>query len=342
MAKRLSIVTIGGGTGSPIVLKSLVKAGLSNISAISASMDSGGKTGIIRSDERDRVIAISDLLRNLLALISQKQNHKIQVAKFTEIVGFIDGRNRNLGYTIYYALLEKHHNDFLAVQKDLESLLGIKFNGTAIPVTLESSNISFKTHAGKCFTGEHELDRQSMSTNQITKIWLEPQVKATPESILAIQNASHIIFCPGSLFGSVIANFLPRGITEALANSHAKKIVISNLVSDRNQTHEFSPLDYFKLFAKYTKTTKPFDYFVTPNLTRQEFDRRYPQISQNYASEHSHFLGWDEKELATLTKLNITPIQAPIFSITSHMNRVRHAIPPLSNILTQILQSNKN
>ena len=59
------IVTIGGGTGAPVIVQALLQAGYQNISCLCASMDSGGKTGIIRSDERDQVIAISDLLPEL-------------------------------------------------------------------------------------------------------------------------------------------------------------------------------------------------------------------------------------------------------------------------------------
>ena len=47
------IVTIGGGTGAPIITQALLLSGFKNLSCIAASMDSGGRTGIIRSDERD-------------------------------------------------------------------------------------------------------------------------------------------------------------------------------------------------------------------------------------------------------------------------------------------------
>ena len=49
----MKIVTIGGGTGAPIILRALIKAGFEQIDAISAAMDSGGQTGVIRSDERE-------------------------------------------------------------------------------------------------------------------------------------------------------------------------------------------------------------------------------------------------------------------------------------------------
>ncbi len=335
------IVTFGGGTGSPAVLKALVLSGFSDIQAVCASTDSGGRTGIIRSDERDQVIAISDLLRNLLALISDRQNHQKQVAAFTDMAGFVDGRSRNLGYTLYYALLEKYSGDFLKVQDHLEKLLSIKFHGTAIPITLKSANICFSTSNGQKFYGEHELDRQTLSTNTITRIWLDRRVTATPQSIKSIAGASHIIYSPGSLYGSVLVNFLPQGVSTALKASKAKKILITNLVSNRNQTHRFSPLDYWNLFRKYTRLKKPFDYIIIPNLTEKEFDFKYPQVAGTYATEHSHFLGWSDKELRPLDSLGIKYISADIFSITSHLNRIRHDPQKLAPVLKAIIRNNK-
>src|SRR3989338_7737610 len=97
------IVTIGGGTGAPVIVQALLQAGYENISCLCASMDSGGKTGIIRSDERDQVIAISDLLKNLIALIPSIGYHQEKPAcrqagirAFIDLVSFIDGRQRNL------------------------------------------------------------------------------------------------------------------------------------------------------------------------------------------------------------------------------------------------------
>lgn len=331
------IVTIGGGTGAPVVIQSLLAAGYKNISCICASMDSGGKTGVIRSDERDHVIAISDLLRNLLALISSK-NHISNIQAFTDLVSYIDGRQRNLGYTIYYALLEKYENDYLKVQEHLEKLLGVQFSGRAIPVTVNSSNIFFKTKNKSIFKGEHELDKQSMSKNMITKIWIDPQVNATREAIKAIENATHIIFCPGSLYGSIISNFLPKGIKTALRKTKAKKILITNLVSNRNQTHNFTPVNYLKIFQKYTRLKKPFDYFVCPSISQKRFDAKHKEVANNYALEHSHFHGWSKKVLKNFEKIHhIKVARSNIISITPHLNRLRHSPKELSQILKKII-----
>jgi uncharacterized cofD-like protein len=331
------IVTLGGGTGAPIIIQALLKANLKNLSCICASMDSGGKTGMIRSDERDQVIAISDLLRNLIALISSN-NHKKNISAFTDLVSFVDGRQRNLGYIIYYALLEKYNNNFLKVQKHLENLLGIKFDGTAIPVTTDSSNLCFKTQNGSIFRGEHELDKQTMSKNTISNLWLDPQVQATPEAISAIKSADFLIYCPGSLYGSILSNCLPKGIKEALKETKARKILITNLVSNRNQTHKITPVKYLKIFKKYTGLEKPIDIFICPDISQKSFERRYPKIKTAYADEHSHFLGWTKEELKEASDKGIKVLSSNIISITAHLNRLRHNPNKLAKVFQEIIK----
>ncbi|KKU33412.1 hypothetical protein A3K29_05285 [Candidatus Collierbacteria bacterium RIFOXYB2_FULL_46_14] len=334
---KTRIVTIGGGTGAPVIIQALLQAGFTDLSCICASMDSGGKTGIIRSDERDQVIAISDLLRNLLALITSA-NHKKNISAFTDMVSFVDGRQRNLGYTIYYALLEKYQNNFLRVQEHLEELLGIRFGGTAIPITTDSSNLYFKTKAGQIFRGEHELDKQSMSKNTITKLWLDPKVQASPEAIRAIKTAKYIIYCPGSLYGSILSNFLPDGIKKALKASKAKKILITNLVSNRNQTHHFTPRKYLHIFQKYTGLKKPFNILLAPKQSKMRFNRLHPKIAASYACEHSHFLGWSSKKLRGLSRHHIKVVTSNTISITPQLNRLRHDPTKLAKILKKIIK----
>jgi len=331
------IVTIGGGTGAPIITQALLLAGYKNLSCIAASMDSGGKTGIIRSDERDQVIAISDLLRTLISLISSN-NHQKNIKAFTNLVSFTDGRQRNLGYTIYYALLEMYHDDFIKVQDHLENLLGIKFDGTVIPVTTDSSNICFETKNGTVFHGEHELDKQSMSKNTITDLWLDPDVPATPQAINAIEQADYLIYCPGSLYGSVISNFLPIGIKEALKVSKAQKILVTNLVSNRNQTHHFTPEKYLKVFRHFTDLKKPFDYIISPDITQKAFEKKYSKVAKSYALEHSHFLSWTRKDLKTATQKGIKILTSDIISITPQLSRLRHDPKKLSKVFKSIIK----
>jgi len=333
----MKIVTIGGGTGAPIVLRALIKAGFSQIDAISAAMDSGGQTGVIRSDERDQVIAVSDLLRNLLALTPPQSNHLNNVTAFNEIISFIDGRNRNLGYTIYYALLEKYDNDYLQVQRTLEQLLDLQFLGRAIPVTSQPATICFETEGGFVYTGEHELDRYSMSQDMVANVWIQPLVPATPSAIESIMQASHIIYCPGSIYGSVIANLLPKGVTRALKQSSAKKILISNLVSVRNETHHFMPEDYWRLFQKYTQLDQPFQVMIVPDRSRVAFEEECDDIAAHYAKHHSHFLGWTEDELSVIRDRGVQLERCDHYSLTQQFSRLRHDSDKLAKVLKQVV-----
>ena len=331
------ITTIGGGTGAPTILKALVSADFDDIKAVSAAMDSGGKTGVIRSDERDKVIAISDLLRNLIALIPNHTDSQ-KINSFIQLLSYIDGRNRNLGYRIYYSLLEKYDNSFLKVQKHFEDLIEIKFAGTAIPITLKPTNLKFSTQSGQNFHGEHELDRLSMSKNSVTKVWLEPQVKASPQALEAIKEAQYLIYCPGSLYGSVIANFLPKGVKSALKASQAHKILITNLTSTRNQTHRFTPTDYLNIFQKYTQLEKPFDTIIAPDTTFQQFEKKHPQAAKIYAREHSYFLGWPDSEFKPLKDMGIKIKKQDLYSITPKFHRLRHNPKKLQKLLSKILK----
>ncbi|MBN1992879.1 MAG: YvcK family protein [Anaerolineae bacterium] len=331
------IVTIGGGTGAPTVLQALIRAGFSDINAICAATDSGGQTGVIRSDERDQVIAISDLLRNLLALTPPESSQMDNVGIFREIINFSDGRNRNLGYTIYYALLEKYDNDYLQVQRSLERLLGIQFMGCAIPATSQSATICFQSESGNIYHGEHELDRYSMSQDMIDRVWIEPLVSASPGVIEVIMQATHIVYCPGSMYGSVIANLLPKGVTKALEQTTAKKIFISNLVSVRNETHNFTPEDFWHLFQTYTGLDRPFAVMVVPDLSKAEFENRYTTIAGHYAKYHSYFLGWTAEELRPMQERGVELEMGDHYSLTQQFNRLRHDPLKLAKILQRVI-----
>jgi uncharacterized cofD-like protein len=178
-----------------------------------------------------------------------------------------------------------------------------------------------------------------MSKNLITNIWIEPQVSGSYEAIKALQNATHIIFCPGSLYGSIISNFLPKGIKTALKKSNAKKILVTNLVSNRNQTHLFTPQKFLKTFQKYTHLHKPFDYLVCPRISQKKFENKYPMVAENYSLEHSHFHGWSKKSLEKFEKrYDIKVARSDIISITPHLNRLRHNPQKLSQVLKKIIK----
>jgi len=329
----VKITTIGGGTGAPSVLRALALAQFTGISAVTASMDSGGKTGHIRTGERDRVIAMSDLIRSMLAMIPPEQNHSTPIRLFTEMMNYVDGRGQNLGYSITYGMMEKYDNDYKQVQQHFAEMLGIGLIGLAIPVTLESTHICFQTQSGAVHKGEHLLDELSMSPDSVTGFWLEPEVTATQGAIQAVTDADWLIFCPGTMYGSVLPNCLPSGMKEAFASSKAKTLVIPNLTSDRNQTHKITADEYVQRIEDCSG--KPVDLLLCADTSGRTFQKLYPQVVQNYQTEYSHYINWSQTQVARLP--HTQTIRADIMDITP-LGRIRHSSEKMADVLDLIIR----
>src|SRR5438105_1514603 len=131
-----SVVTIGGGTGTPVTNRALLEAGVPYIHSIITMMDNGGLTGKMRTDSQGRQLAYSDFLRALLSLIPLEKTNSEQVAALNRI---LTRRNENeqTGYTILSKLFDATQGGFDQAQDDLEQLLVLKLQGRVIPVTLE-------------------------------------------------------------------------------------------------------------------------------------------------------------------------------------------------------------
>ncbi len=262
MKNNLKICTIGGGSGMPIINKALVRAGFQNIYPIVTTFDSGGDTGRMRTDERGRILAFSDYWRALISLWDDGKQKEI----WEEMLRYRDGRGRNFGNTFFQFLSEKNVN-LGKVDNLFCKLTGAKIKGKVIPISLESSNICFKTMSGKFYKGENFIDELRMSKDIINEIWLEPKVKANIDAINIFNTADLIILGPGTIFGSVLPNFLPKGMVEAFNKSKAKKIFMVNIFSPANETKTASQTEYIKIFEKYLNNNHPFDLVLMADLS---------------------------------------------------------------------------
>lgn len=281
MKTDLKICTIGGGSGMPIVNRSLVKAGFKNIKSIVTTFDSGGDSGRLRTDERGKVLAFSDYWRALISLWSDGKQKDL----WQEMLRYRDGRGRNFGNTFFQFLSEKE-GDLSKVDSLFSSLTQAKLSGEVIPVSLKPANICFQTMSGKKYIGEHNLDDLRMSLDKVIKVWLEPKVKVNKEVIDVLINSDVIIVCPGSMYGSVLTNFLPKGMINGYKKSKAKKILMTNIVSVANENKGYDQCDYIEIFKNYLKTEKPFDYVVMSDLGLLD-KNQLKKVLKSYGLEHS-------------------------------------------------------
>ncbi len=281
MNADLKICTIGGGSGMPIVNKALIRAGFENIYSIVTTFDSGGDTGRMRTDERGRILAFSDYWRALISLWDDGKQKEV----WEEMLRYRDGRGRNFGNIFFQFLSEKEIN--LGEVDDLFcKLTGAKLKGKVIPVSLDSSNICFSTISKKTYKGENFIDELRMSSDCIEKIWLEPKVEGNKEAISILETADVIILGPGTIYGSVLPNFLPIGMSQAFNKSKAKKIFIVNIFSPANETKTATHEEYIKIFEKYLNKKNPFDLILMADVTTLNKDD-YKNILKLYKLEHA-------------------------------------------------------
>lgn len=224
----------------PIVNRALVKAGFRNIKSIVTTFDSGGDSGRMRTDERGGLLAFSDYWRSLISLWDDGK----QRGDWEEMLRFRDGRGRSFG-NIFFQFMAEKSGSLSNVDNLFSKLTGANLCGEVIPVSLSPAEACFTTISGKTYKGEHNLDDLRMSLDKVKKIWLEPKVVANRAAVEALLEADVVIVSPGSVYGSILINFLPKGLTEAYRRTKAKRILLANIMSVANESD-----DYLELFEK--------------------------------------------------------------------------------------------
>ena len=331
------VVTVGGGTGSPVVNEALLRTGeVNKIDAIAAVYDSGGATGRRRLDARGQELAYSDAMRILLSLVSPDQIDARPFLAIKKLLNHRDESGRVLGHEVF-----NHFSDTAAGFSEIEEIitdLGLTLKGRVLPSSTQPSNITFITQSGRIFTGEHFLDDQRMSEDMVTQMHLDPSVDAYTAAADAIAEAELIILSCGSLYGSVLSNFLPNGMREALAKSTAPMLLVTNLVSTRNETHGLKPIDLVNLVEQYSG--KRPDGLIVPEMTRDEFESEHAEAARLYALEGAHFLGWGDKELQIVQNEGVqvfTHQATSVIEADNNYQLVRHDPKKLANTLKVIL-----
>ena len=308
----------------PTINKALVKAGFSNIKSIVTTFDNGGDSGRIRTDERGNVLAYSDYWRSLISLWKDGKQKNI----WEEMLRYRDGKGRNFGNTFFMFMAEKC-KDLSKVDSLFSSLVKANLKGEVIPVSLKPSNIKFKTKSNKVYLGEKYLDDLRMSCDQIKKIWLEPKVKANIEAINVLKTSDFIIICPGSIYGSILSNFLPTGTINAFNQTKAKKILITNLVSMANEASELNIDEYINIFNKYLGKKDHFDLIIAPDFSKIPKPLLH-KIIDNYSLEHSALFNFKNQN-KKIQKHNIV-------SVDKTNMRLRHSEDKLAKLFKKLLR----
>lgn len=282
------VVTIGGGTGSYVVLRGLKEYPL-DITAVISMFDSGGSSGVLRDEFG--ILPPGDIRRALVAL---SDGTRAEILRELFNFRFENGgslKGHNFGNLLLAALSSIYGSDIEAIRK-ASDLLDIK--GKVLPVSLESSNLRATLDDGTVILGETNIDVPKHDGGRsITSISLDPTVSVFAETADALRAADLIVIGPGDAYTSVIPNLLVQGVPEALAESRGKKVFVCNLLTKWGETHGHDASDIAKAVLRYAGITR-FDYAICntapmdPKLVAAyEKEKKYPILCDAALSQYA-------------------------------------------------------
>ena len=316
LSRGPKIVVIGGGTGLSVLLSGL-KEFSSNISAIVTVADDGGSSGRIRQefdilppgDIRNCLVALADapaLMRDLF---------QFRFDTNSQLAGHSFGN-------LFITVMTRLTGDFEKAIKETSKVLALR--GQVIPSTLNKVILSAEHSDGSISVGEAQIPKKHVA---IKKVSLTPQEScATPDAIRAIKDAQIIVLGPGSLYTSIIPNFLIEEITQAVAYSAGTKVYVCNAMTQPGETDGYTASQHVKALIEHSHP-KVIDYCI---LNIGEEPRT---ILDRYAQEGSHRVANDRKNIESMGYRVIEDD----FGIVEN-NVIRHDAAKLSKIILGLIE----
>jgi len=236
------VVVIGGGSGLATLLRGLRDYPF-DITAIVTMTDDGDSSGRLRRDFK--LLPPGDI-RKCIAALSENENALTDLFQY-RFKGGLGLKGHSLGNLIISALRDMTGNFELAIE-EISGLLNIK--GQVIPATLDDVDLAAKYDDDNRIVGESKIATYGYS-HKIERVYLTKKPKTNPRAIAAIAAADVILVGPGSLFTSVIPNFLQDKLLHAYNTSSALKVYICNVSTERGETTGFTVSSHIEELRKY-------------------------------------------------------------------------------------------
>jgi uncharacterized cofD-like protein len=269
------VVVVGGGTGVSTVLSELKK--VAEVTAVVSMMDSGGSSGKLRDEHG--ILPPGDVLKCLSELMPDDERSR----KWRDLLNYRfrkgEGlKGHSLGNLLLTASYDWEGGTAFGIEV-LSRLLGI--TGRVLPVTLNDVDLIARLSDGSDVIGETKIDlRTEKLEARIEYVYLSRRAQLYPPVREAIMQADLIVIGPGSLFTSILPNFLVEGLSEALQAARAPKIYICNLVTDPAETDGYKVSDFVQKVTEYLEEGERLDYVIVNDGPISELAKRM------YEKEH--------------------------------------------------------
>ena len=235
-ATPVRAVVIGGGTGAPVSIRTLLTLEC-DVSAMVAMADDGGSTGILR--EEAGVLPPGDIRKCLVAMAANDDDPLTQAFKCR----FTFAHNHTLGNLMLSAL-----EDVTGSLPEAIALCGriLGVRGHVYPSTLEHVRLCAETHDNAYISGQAAACK---SRTALRRVWLESDdgaICAYAPALDAIREADLIVLGPGSLFTSIIPNLLVPGVAETIRESQGITMFVCSLADMQGETWGLSAREHYE------------------------------------------------------------------------------------------------
>lgn len=239
-AAPVKAVVIGGGTGAPVSIRTLLSLE-AEVSAVVAMADDGGSTGILR--EEAGVLPPGDIRKCLAAMAADDSDPLTRAFKYR----FSFARNHTLG-NLMLSALEDATGSFPEAIAICGRLLGAR--GRVYPSTLEKVVLCAEACDGVFLGGQA---RACKSETALHRAWLESDqpIRAYEPALDAIRQADLIVLGPGSLFTSIIPNLLVPGVIDAIRESRGATMFVCSLADMQGETWGLSAKEHYEALARH-------------------------------------------------------------------------------------------
>ena len=232
--EAIDAVVIGGGTGAPVSIRTLLSLGIST-SAVVAMADDGGSTGILR--DKANVTPPGDIRKCIAAFADDPTDPLVRAFKYR----FAVADDHALG-NLLLAALEDASGSFPEAIRICEHLVNAQ--GRVYPSTLDHVTLTAKTRDGRILDGQAVACHSKTALESVRLKGSGTPIRAYKPAVRAIERADLIVLGPGSLFTSIIPNLLVPGIVEAIQRSRGSVLFVCSLADVQGETWGLSAKEH--------------------------------------------------------------------------------------------------
>lgn len=308
-----NVVAIGGGTGLSTLLRGL-KRRTTNLTAVVTVSDDGGSSG--RLQKELGVLPPGDV-RNCLVALADDEALVTDLFRYRFEEG--EGLTGHSFGNLFLAAMTGITGNFDRAIKESSRVLNIV--GRVLPATLSVVRLCAELDDGSIVEGESQIPK---AKRPIKRVFFDPDlVQPLDEVVQAIREADAIVLGPGSLFTSILPNFLIDRITAEVSRANAVKIYVCNVMTQPGETERMTAADHVEALFE-NAGARVCDYVIVNDQAPQK-------LLGAYAEEHQDPV---EADLERIEALGLVAVPAPIISETQ---TVRHDAEKLGQTVIDVI-----